>query len=137
MRRPRYRTAALISLVILLSLSACSSSDPLAGTAWQLSTFGSTRVMEGTTITATFKDGQIGGTAGCNHYGGEYKVKGAKLTFGALAMTEMYCMDPAGVMDQEAMYLSWLGAAERFEVKGGQLLIYRADGEALAFTAQE
>jgi len=135
----RFRSLIFVFLAVLSGVlfAACTARDPLAGTAWQLSAFGNTPPLEGTTLTATFKDGQLGGSSGCNSYGGTYKAKGDKLTFGALAMTEMACLDPQGVMEQETMYLEWLGAAERYEIKGGQLLIYRADGEALAFVPQE
>jgi heat shock protein HslJ len=131
------RLASVVLAVLALALfAACSPHDPLAGTAWQLSAFGNTLPLEGTTITATFDDGQIGGSSGCNSYGGAYTLKGSRLTFGTLAMTEMACLEPQGTLEQEAMYLEWLGAAERYELGGGQLLIYRADGQALAF-AQE
>jgi heat shock protein HslJ len=133
----KYLVSVSLAMLAVALFAACAARDPLAGSAWQLAAFGNTPPLEGTRITATFKDGQVGGSAGCNSYGGEYTLKGGKIAFGALAMTEMACLEPQGAMEQEAMYLEWLGAAERFELKGGQLLVYRADGEALTFVPQE
>jgi heat shock protein HslJ len=52
-------------------------------------------------------------------------------------MTEMYCMEPEGVMEQESLYLEMLGNAESFELSEGQLMIFMADGETLTFVPAE
>jgi len=63
-------------------------------------------VITGTTITAKFTDdSKITGSAGCNHYGGEYLLDGANLSISSLFSTLMYCTEPEGVMEQEARYL--------------------------------
>ena len=135
MKRSLLALAAL--LITGLCFAACSPRDPLAGTAWQLTAYRKSFTLEGTTITATFDDGQVGGSAGCNSYGGEYRVRGSKLTVGTLAATEMYCSEPEGAMDQETEYLLMLAAAERYELRDGQLLIYFAEHEALTFAPLE
>ena len=50
-----------------------------------------------------------------------------------LYMTEMACMDPEGVMDQELEYLELLRDAQAFQVDGAELVIEAASDEVLAF----
>jgi len=63
-----------------------------------------------TLTTATFDStkGQVTGSAGCNTYFGSYDANKSKLTIGVIAATEMYCLEPEGVMDQEQEYLKIL-----------------------------
>jgi heat shock protein HslJ len=129
----------VLSATILLSIAACSlpglpTTDPLKGTSWRLVTIGGSGLLPGTQITATFEDGQVHGQA-CNSYGGSYKVSGDKLTLSELYMTEMACMEPQGIMEQERHYLEMLGIAQTFEVSSGKLEIFSAGGEVLTFLA--
>jgi len=141
------KNTAILSLaaLLLLSVAACSlpslpglpglpTADPLKGTSWRLVTIGGAGLVPGTQITATFEDGQVHGQA-CNSYGGSYKVSGDKLTVDALFMTEMACMDPPGIMEQEQRYMEMLGLAQSFEVSSGKLQIFSAGGEVLTFLA--
>lgn len=125
----------LLTLTALL-LSACSAlspaGDPLDGTAWQLSALGEKSPVAGSTVTLEFNDGQAGGTAGCNSYGGAYEVEGENIAFREIVSTLMACADQA-VMDQEAMFLSALNEADRFELANGQLRLFRPSGEPLTF----
>lgn len=126
----------------ILALAACSgpgstTSDPLDGTSWVLMAYRKTRPIPGTTITAVFEDGQVHGSAGCNSYGGSYQVSGDTVTVSEIAFTEMACMEPEGVMDQETTFLEFLGTARTFRLVDGQLQILRSDGEALTFVPQE
>lgn len=150
-KRSTYMIA--IALVILFNLSACAflnsnidgeqrnRSDPepsnLEGTSWDLFAFRKTRPIEGTHFTLTFEDDQVRGNAGCNSYFGTYEVNGNQIVFSQLGMTEMACMEPEGLMEQEQYLLAFLSDGERFELKDGQLFIYRADGEALSFDSTE
>ena len=131
---------ALMGLIVLLS-TACgrggAPSDPLAGTSWTLFAYRKTKPISGTTITASFEDGQVRGSAGCNSYGGSYRVSGETIAVGPLAITEMACMDPEGVMEQEQTVMELLHDAQTFRLADGQLQILRSDGEALTFVPQE
>ena len=136
------KNIAIVALaaVLLVSLAACAlpglpTGDPLKGTSWRLVTLGGAGLIPGSQITATFEDGQVHGSAGCNSYGGSYQVSGDKLTMDAMFMTEMACMDPQGVMDQERQYLEMLGMAQTFKLSGGQLQVFSAGGEVLTFLA--
>ena len=66
----------------------------------------------GTEITATFtEDGRLTGSAGCNNYTTSYTADKATIEIEPAAATRMFCPEPAGVMDQEAAYLSALAEA--------------------------
>ncbi|NSW53911.1 MAG: META domain-containing protein [Anaerolineae bacterium] len=121
----------------LLVLQACApTGDPLAGTVWELKFIGKSSLIEDTAISLTFEDGQAGGSA-CNSYGGEYTLQGEKLSFDNLFMTEMYCMDPEGVMEQESRYLDALSRAISYEISRSELWITLDDGDVLTFTAAQ
>ncbi|MFC1943879.1 META domain-containing protein [Chloroflexota bacterium] len=67
-------------------------------------------------------------------YFGSYEVEDTTLTIpGPIGATEMYRMDPEGVMDQEQEYLSLLQQSEAYSITGdilsitcgNQILIFR------------
>jgi heat shock protein HslJ len=125
----RYATFLFVLMISAL-LAACafsggSSAASLQGE-WTLSTLNGKAPLAGTTITATFEKDTVGGRSGCNSYGGSFTARGNKLSASELAMTEMYCMDPEGVMDQETAYLQALSQAASFSVENGQLEIHDA-----------
>ena len=119
---------------VVVTLVACggTSGDPLNGSTWKLYSIGKYSPIAGSKITIRFEDGQASGNSGCNSYGGEYQVNGDKINFQELESTLMACMDPA-VMGQETTFMQFLGEAQRIEIVGGQLQIFRSDGEALTF----
>jgi heat shock protein HslJ len=128
----------LFTTTLMLMLVACSgigpqtAQDPLEGTSWDLFAYRKTSPIEGTSITAEFVDGKVQGSAGCNSYSGAYKVDGERIEIGPIMMTEMACMEPEGVMDQELYYLEFLGAVSRIQFVDDQLQLF--DGhEALTF----
>ena len=127
--------------ILMLMLCACAGDSPagqfnLDNTSWLLTTYNGNPPIAGTQPTIQFMDGQVSGTTGCNHYGGGYQVSGSELRFDALFMTEMACMEPEGVMEQERDYLEMLGAAERFQVDDGVLTIFTSTQQALIFSMQ-
>jgi heat shock protein HslJ len=134
----KYLAVVALAGILILSLAACqgadsAADDPLDGTSWVLMAYRKTRPISGTTITATFEDGQVRGSAGCNSYGGSYQVSGDTITVGAVAITEMACLEPEGVMDQELVFVEFLTDAQTFRLAAGQLQVLRSDGEALTF----
>ena len=131
---------AIIIFGAILSglLTACAgteaqAADPLDGTAWELAFYRKSAPVPGSTITLSFNDGEISGSAGCNTYGGAYQVDGSEISISQLYFTEMACMDPDGVMEQEQTYLGYLDEAYRFELSGDQLLLYWTPQETLTF----
>ncbi len=109
----------------------------LAGTSWTLASLagedGATvPVLAGTTVTAAFDaDGRVGGSAGCNHYSADYTAAGADLSIGSAVRTEMYCMDPPGVMEQEDRYLALLTEVSSYRVEGDLLILADREGADL------
>jgi heat shock protein HslJ len=138
MTKMKYLAAVALAGIMILAVAACqgadsAAGDPLDGTSWMLTAYRKTRPISRTTITATFEDGQVRGSAGCNSYGGSYQVSDDTITVGAIAITEMACLEPEGAMDQELMFVEFLTDAQTFRLADGQLQILRSDGEALTF----
>lgn len=96
-------------------------------------------MLEGTEITALFDsaEGQVSGSAGANSYSGAYQISKNKLSLQTITRTEMYRLDPEGIMEQEEYYLKTLQAAESYEnsvgklqiTSGNQVLIFRGSEE--------
>ena len=122
---------------VCLFMSACSPisamNDPLQDTTWKLSDGGKTKLIEGRAITIHFKDGRINGTAGCNSYGGRYRVYGDRIVVQELFSTMMACPEPEGIMEQEQRYLGYLGDAQTYQINDGKLLVYWSEYKALTF----
>ncbi len=57
-------------------------------------------VAEEVIATATFIEGRVAGTTGCNRFSGGYRVEGPNLSFGALAMTRMACLPPRDTVER-------------------------------------
>ncbi len=109
---------------------------------WILESYGEPEslqtVLEGTEITALFDsaEGQVSGSAGANHYSGAYQVSKNKLSIHAMTWTEMYRLDPEGIMEQEEYYLKTLQAAESYEISVGKLQI-TSGNQVLIFRGSE
>ena len=142
--KQKFYILSVILILLLLPLLACSTQlSPqganLENTTWQLQSYGETgnlrALLNGTEITATFDSvqGRVHGSAGANTYSGSYKVSGDKLSISELAWTEMYRLDPPGVMEQEAEYLRIFKAAESFQVNNSTLQI-NSGKQVLAYT---
>ena len=118
-----------------LVLSACASpagnAAALPGSKWELVSLSGSAPVQGTSLTLFFgTDGQAGGNAGCNTYGGSYTVKGSNLTFGPMMSTMMAC--EITVMDQEQAYLKALGDTKSYESSAKNLTLKDGAGNELA-----
>jgi heat shock protein HslJ len=93
-----------------------------------------TPVVPGSSVTLQFEvDGQVGGSGGCNSYGGQYEVQDNTISFSQVMSTLMACADES-VNQQEQQYFQALQTAGRFEVTGDQLTIwYNGDQGVLNF----
>lgn len=133
------KISAVIYIVVMLLASCGGAADQsanLEGTSWTLQSYNKNQPLAGHEPTLSFEDSQVSGTTGCNSYGGEYEVDGEKLSFGAMFMTEMACLDE-GVMDQESAYLELLGQAESYELVDGVLTIFAGQQQTLTFVPAE
>jgi heat shock protein HslJ len=102
----RYALALLISLVATSVLSACGGDDESVDTGGgaaalaaeylsiEVTEAGAPRpLVEGTTISLRFDDGQVGASLGCNQLGARYDLDGDRLLVEEMSTTEMGC-DP-------------------------------------------
>jgi len=112
----RFRLIALVLLAAALLACNPAAGDgtptrttALDGTEWQLVTLNRQAPLAGTVITARFSQGQISGSSGCNSYFGSYTLRGSALQIQGLGGTEMACLEPQGVMEQEQIFLQTLG----------------------------
>jgi len=138
--------AFILALLAVLS-SGCKTSPQqvtpdIENREWVLESYGEpsglSGTLPGTEVTLTFDNSkdEVRGSAGCNSYFGQYTIDGDELSIGQLAQTEMYCMDPQGVMEQEQEYLSALQTAESFQVIERKLQI-DCDHKILIFVQRE
>lgn len=88
-------------------------------------------IIPGSKVTAEFIGGTVSGLAGCNNYFGSYELSDNDLTIGQVGMTEMYCAEPVGLMEQEGQYLTALQSAVSYQIEDDQLLIMNAAGETV------
>ena len=129
----------LISVLFLaVVVSACSfdrSSNQIIvqESAWSLITINQEDLLESTQITLEFTENQISGRAGCNHYSASYEAVGDSIAFGPIVRTEMACMEPVGVMEQERNYLEILRAAKSIGLTGEILTVISEAGQTLNY----
>ena len=114
------RNLVIASMVLAVLLAGCSlgpvDSPALEGTQWLLVTLGGDPPLAGTEPSAEFSADQISGSAGCNTYFGTYTVNGDSIKFGDVASTEMYCMEPEGVMEREQAFLTALASITSYRL---------------------
>jgi heat shock protein HslJ len=139
--------AGLLMIIPILLAAGCTGNVPepagpvLDGTRWILTDY----VIEGvswpalgtTTVTLEFPDDKrITGSAGCNHYFSDYRMKGTTIAIGPAGRTEMYFTGP-GVMEQESAYLALLNTAATATTGNDRLTLADAKGRTiLIFTRQ-
>jgi heat shock protein HslJ len=78
---------------------------------------------------ATFRDGTVTGSAGCNRFTAPYTVDGDALEIGHAATTNMACPRPADRV--ERAYLAALERVAGWQVEGGELALSDAGGKEL------
>jgi len=130
---------AVIFTLLILALAACGASGATAlrDTAWELESLTGSDVLPGTTITLKFADDQVSGSAGCNQYGGSYQAGENSLSVGDVFSTEMGCLEPEGILEQEGVYLTALSVAATYQITADRLEIFdEAGAQVLVFVAQ-
>ena len=114
----------------------------LAGSNWEAISYNNGRqavvsLISGTRISARFgEDGRLTGHAGCNAYFASYAVDGQSLTIQRPGSTRRACAEPAGVMEQETLYLRALATAAQFRQTGSRLEVRDARGSLMASFAR-
>lgn len=100
--------AGFRGIVLALLCAGCTSiaadARTFEGTRWHVTAInGRTTPVTGR-YEVGFRNRQIGGQFGCNHFGGDYRVTRDVMTTSAIRMTMMACMEPA------ASFESWGGS---------------------------
>ena len=116
-----------LSLICLLSCSAFKKKDnpkivDLKSTSWAIVSMADFE-LEKThqPITMEFNnDNLVGGSTGCNSYGGSYMQKGAQLSFVRLIGTKMACIPG---MQTEIQFFEVLEQTNQFEIKKNYLIL--------------
>jgi heat shock protein HslJ len=137
----------LVAATVLL-LAGCADGEPDGGSESPGPVEGVTWVLDGSSIdalvddapvdarvTALFEDGEVGGSAGCNLYGGFYDLA----EDGALAIeiggpTEMACDEPLMALDQA--YVAELGDVTSTSATD-ETLVLEGGGGTLTYEAEQ
>ena len=112
----------------------------LAGTSWQITAYNNgrqavTSPILGTSLTLVFgADGSLTGSAGCNNFMTSYTVTGGEIAVEPPASTRMMCVEPEGIMEQEAEFLAALASAATYTIRG-DMLEFRTADDAIALHA--
>jgi heat shock protein HslJ len=123
-------------MVLACGDKPAESATPLAEHEWALVAIGEKADAVvgagGKPVTLRFDlaDSRVSGFGGCNRYTGPFEMKGAELTFGALASTKMACDQG---MDVEGRYLPALGSVQSWEIAGTDLVLRAAGVPVLRF----
>ncbi|MEJ2084234.1 MAG: META domain-containing protein [Acidobacteriota bacterium] len=78
--------------------------------------------------TASFVDGTVTGSGGCNNFNATYELSGDEISIGPAAATRKNCPEPEGIMDQEQQYLAALGRATKVMLSAGRLELRDEEG---------
>jgi heat shock protein HslJ len=109
----------------------------LEGTDWILTALRDSDLLAGTNITLGFAGGQVSGFAGCNAYGAPYTTDGNRLAIEVLEMTAQDCLEPEGVMEQEAAYAEALWQVRAYRVLDNRLELEDEAGEPILVFERE
>ena len=144
MRRTLVNVGSLVGLSLMLAaLAGCGtwalSGDQasLDGSEWILAKLMGDDLVPGTQITLGFEEGRAAGFAGCNAYGAAYEADDGALSVTLLEVTVQACVEPPGVMEQEAAYLTALQESAAYQVTGNQLEIEDDAGGLLLVLARK
>jgi heat shock protein HslJ len=109
-------------------------SQELAGSSWDVISYNTgteavRSVIIDTEMTAEFgDDGQLTGIAGCNNYFASYEADGENISISGVGMTEKFCVEPEGIMDQESQYLAALETADVYKIEAGRMEFRTSEG---------
>ena len=127
--KKRY-TVILVVLLTGLILGACGKIPNLNNTKWQLTEINGQPALEDSKVTLNLNDGKLGGTDGCNTYGGSYTVKGVEFKAGDdIFSTMMYCSDT--INTQSTAFYTALSQAVSFKIQEQTLALIGENGTTL------
>ena len=112
-----------------------AESAGIEGATWQLVSVADdsgalVEVPAGVEATATFADGTVSGSSGCNNYSASYTLDGDSLSIMPGPMTMMACPEPQ--MSVEMQLMAAYGATASFAISDGQLTLLDGTGNPVA-----
>lgn len=136
MLRTRWLVPGFSALLLGILMVSCgglgSYAAALDGTNWTLESINGAQPLASTTVTLTFDSGTVGGSGGCNSYGGGFTATVDTLLFSNLSSTEMAC--ETAIMAQEAAFFVALGSEVTYQRSDASLgLTSQANGQVLVF----
>lgn len=137
----KYTLIEVVSQEPVATAEAAGAAAALEGSTWQLTGVADANGVvsatpEGVEATATFADGRVSGSSGCNTYSAAYTLDGDSLTIMPGPMTMMACPGPQMTVEQQ--FMAALGATAAYEIAGGELHLLNAAGQVVAtFTVLE
>ncbi|MCU0808693.1 MAG: META domain-containing protein [Candidatus Contendobacter sp.] len=119
----------------VLALAGEVDRTALEGALWRLVSVARTdgqlhAVPNSVETTATFANGSVSGSGGCNRYTASYTVDDGKLTIGKAASTMMACPKPQTAIEQP--FMAALAATMAYKIEDGQLSLLDAGGQKIA-----
>jgi len=125
-------------LVVLgLVVSVCGGNEPLDQTLdqslWRLTSVADSEINIEPPASIGFGEGEIGGTTGCNSFGGSYRVvpDSDTISIGPLRSSLAACSSEALAVRERAMMAS-LQVAVRYKITGAGMELMTANGEVLS-----
>jgi heat shock protein HslJ len=77
-------------------------------------------------LALTADSARVGGSTGCNSFGGAYELSGDRLSFSRLFSTKRACVE-AERSRQEARFVAALEATERYEIVNDTLTLFQGE----------
>ena len=130
----------LLALTLII-LAACSPTPKveLAGE-WKLVSYGDavhpTAALPDVDTSIKFDNGQLSGNVGCNSFGGSYKIKGDRITFGPMMSTLMFC-ELVSIQEHDVLAVLSDGADLKIQLSGNTLTLTSADGLSVVNLARK
>ena len=104
----------------------------LDGSQWALRSINGSELVEGSYISLYFRDGSFRSSGGCNIYSGDYSTEAPDIFIvSGGSVTEMGCLSPEGVMEQESVYIAVLFDAAFYRIVDGCLEISDSNNQHL------
>ncbi len=122
----------LAVLLVLASATACGEDEAgsptpesLQDVPWLLASGVAVEGWEEVAPSATFMDGSVTGSTGCNRFTAPYTLDGGALEIGQVASTRMACGAPADTVERD--YVDALGKVKAWRTEGSELTLLDGD----------
>lgn len=122
----------LAMLLVLAAATACGEDEAgsptpesLQDVPWVLASGVDVEGWEEVAPSATFMDGSVTGSTGCNRFTAPYTLDGGSLEIGQIASTRMACAPPADTVERE--YVAALGQVKAWRSENDELTLLDGD----------